>query len=114
MELDASAPANELQKRYKEATSSRRLKGARQLVLVDDVDASIVNDPQRARALRDLVKNARCPVVATCTVSRDADGARCGVLATKLGLPALLPAALLLRRKSRVFVGRARAGRRVA
>ena len=26
MELDASAPANELQKRYKEATSSRRLR----------------------------------------------------------------------------------------
>ena len=33
------------------------------------------------------MKNARCPVVATCTVSRDADGARCGVLATKLGCP---------------------------
>ena len=87
MELDASAPVNELQKKYKEATSSRRLKGARQLVLVDDIDRSIVNDPQRVSALRNLVKNARCPVVATCTVSRDAGGQQCSLLATKLGCP---------------------------
>ena len=46
-------------------------------------------DSQRpaAQGIKRLVKNARCPVVATCTVSRDADGARCGVLATKLGCP---------------------------
>ena len=69
LEVDASqedlTPA-ELKARYEEATASRRLAGSRTLVLVDDVDAGLLDADRRfAGALRALVRGSKCPVVCT-------------------------------------------------